>query len=259
MKFQKELIEGTLISRYKRFFADVEYVNDKNKTEKVTIHVPNTGSLKGVIDKAAKAAQKCWFSLHGDEAKKLKGTLESIQTVDGAWVGVNTSNPNRIVTEAIQNTFKTGKPFLKHWSEYTFYKPEYKISKETRLDGVFVLKKDDLENEKSKKHFIEIKNTTYKAIVNKKPHAQFHDAVTERGQKHILEMMHLMKQGHKCEFIFTVQRSDVDVFSPCDEFDPEYGRLLREAMNKGLLVTPLLVDVSRSEVVLTKKVLKIII
>ncbi len=259
MKFQKELIEGTLISRYKRFFADVEYTNDKNKIEKVTIHVPNTGSMKGVIDKEALTPQKCWFSLHGDESKKLKGTLESIQTVDGTWVGVNTSNPNKIVTEAIQNSFKTGKPFLKHWSEYTFYKPEYKISKESRLDGVFVFKKDDLDNEKTKKHFIEIKNTTYKTIVGKKSHAQFPDAVTERGQKHIVEMMYLMKQGHKCEFIFTVQRSDVDVFSPCDEFDPEYGRLLREAIGEGLLVTPLLVDVSRSEVVLTNKILKIVI
>ena len=263
MKFQKELIEGKLLSRYKRFFADVEYtaeyVNEKNKTKKVTIHVPNTGSMKGVIDKVAAKSQKCWFSLHGDETKKLKGTLESIQTVDGTWVGVNTSNPNKIVTEEIQNSFKTGKPFLKHWSEYTFYKPEYKISKESRLDGLFVFKKDDLDNEKIKKHFIEIKNTTYKAIIGKKSHAQFPDAVTERGQKHIRDMMHLLKQGHKCELIFTVQRSDVDVFSPCDEFDPEYGRLLREAIGKGLIVTPLLVDVSRSEVILTNKVLKVII
>lgn len=263
MKFQKELIEGTLISRYKRFFADVEYINEKNKIEKVTIHVPNTGSMKGVIDKDAPTPQKCWFSLHGDESKKLKGTLESIQTVDGTWVGVNTSNPNKIVTEAIQNSLKTGKPFLKHWAEYTFYKPEYKISKESRLDGVFVLKKDDLDSEnsseKTKKHFIEIKNTTYKAIVGKKSHAQFPDAVTERGQKHIVEMKHLMKLGHKCEFIFTVQRSDVDVFSPCDELDPEYGKLLREAMAEGLRVTPLLVDVSRSEVVLTNKILKVVI
>ena len=96
MKFSKPLLVGTLLQRYKRFFADVEY-----KGEKITIHVPNTGSLKGVIDKNLK--QQCWFSLHGDTSKKLKGTLEAIQAANGTWVGMNTSNPNKIVQEAILN------------------------------------------------------------------------------------------------------------------------------------------------------------
>ena len=234
MKFQKELIEGTLISRCKRFFADVEYINEKNKTEKVTIHVPNTGSMKGVIDKEAKPPQKCWFSLHGDESKKLKGTLESVQTGDGTWVGVNTSNPNKIVTAAIQNSFKTGKPFLKHWSEYSFYKPEYKISKESRLDGVFVFKKDDLDNDKTKKHFIEIKNTTYKAVIGKKSHAQFPDAVTERGQKHLKELIEIKKSGLRAAMLFIVQREDVNVFRAAEALDPEYANLLKLAHKSGV-------------------------
>ena len=94
MKFKAPLLEGTLLQRYNRFFADVEYLG-----ETFTIHVPNTGSLKGVIEKDH--PHKCWFSLHGDESKKLKGTLEAVQALNGTWVGVNTSNPNKIVQEAI--------------------------------------------------------------------------------------------------------------------------------------------------------------
>lgn len=252
MKFEKKLLEGSLLARYKRFFADVDY-----NGEKITIHVPNTGSLKTVIEKDPTQPQKCWFSLHGDETKKLKGTLEAVQTSEGAWVGVNTSNPNRVVTEAIQNAITSGQPFFKEWTEYNFYKPEFKISKETRLDGAFFFKESDLENPNSKKHFIEIKNTTFRSIVNKKPHAQFPDAVTERGQKHIQEMMQLMKQGHKCELIFAVQRNDVDFFSPCD-LDPDYVQLLKQAANQGLIISPLLVDISRDEVKLTNKKLDIV-
>lgn len=253
MKFEKRLHEGLLLSRYKRFFADVELDG-----EKITIHVPNTGSLKSVIEKNPSKPQKCWFSLHGDSSKKLKGTLEAVQTEDGAWVGVNTSNPNRVVTEAIQEAIASGKPFFKEWSEYQFYKPEYKISKETRLDGCFFHKEIDLDNPKAKKHFIEIKNTTYRSKIDKKMHAQFPDAVTERGQKHLQEMMHLMQQGHQCELIFAVQRSDVDFFSPCD-LDPEYVQLLKKAAGEGLIISPLIVEMSRDEVKLTPQRLEVIL
>lgn len=252
MKFQKKLYEGILFDRYKRFFADVELDG-----KKITIHVPNTGSLKSVIEKKPIKPQKCWFSLHGDESKKLKGTLEAVQTLDGTWVGVNTSNPNRIVTEAAQKSIESGKPFLPHWKGFGFYKPEYKINKESRLDGVFLKSAGDLENPKSKKHFIEIKNTTFQSVVDGKSQAQFPDAVTERGQKHLIEMMKLIDEGHACELIFAVQRNDVKYFSAAAQIDPEYAKLLAKAEKKGLIISPLICDVSRTEVVLTNQLLKV--
>lgn len=251
MKFKKKLLEGVLLQRYKRFFADVEYDG-----EKFTIHVPNTGSLKGVIDKNAK--QKCWFSLHGDETKKLKGTLEAVQATNGTWVGVNTSNPNKIVQEAIQGAIESGKTHFSHWDEYGFYKSEYKISKETRLDGVFCKKEEDLENTKAKMHFIEIKNTTYVEKVGNKLIAMFPDAVTERGQKHIREMMELIDKGHKAELIFTIQRDDVKGFAAAKNIDPEYAKLLKQAIKKGLIVSPTLVAIDQTQVYLTKKILEVI-
>jgi sugar fermentation stimulation protein A len=252
VKFKTKLLEGVLLQRYKRFFADVEY-ND----EKITIHVPNTGSMKGIIDKSVK--QKCWFSLHGDESKKLKGTLEAVQAPEGTWVGINTSNPNRVVTEAIQAGIQSGQGHLKHWSDYPNYKPEFKISKESRLDGVFYFAPDDLQNEKAIKHFIEIKNTTYVEKRGSQLVAMFPDSVTERGQKHIEEMMKLIQNGHKAELVFAIQRDDVQAFAPADELDPEYARLLREAISLGLIVSPIVVSIDQNEVVLTKKVLPVIL
>lgn len=261
MKFAKPLIEGILIQRYKRFFADVEYEigsGTKKTTEKATIHVPNTGSLKAVIEKKPTEPQKCWFSLHHDPAKKLKGTLEVVQTVQGSWVGVNTSNPNKIVAEAFQNSIASGNSFLPEWKGYGFYKPEYKINDKSRLDGALLKSESDLEDAKSKKHFIEIKNTTYKTIINGKAHAQFPDAVTERGQKRLEEMRLLMKKGQQCEVIFTVQRTDVECFSPCKELDPAYAKLLYKAIDQGLIVSPLICEISREQVVLTNKKLKLV-
>lgn len=252
MKFSKKLHEGILLQRYKRFFADVELDG-----EKYTIHVPNTGSLKTVIEKNPEKPQKCWFSLHGDPSKKTKGTLEVVQSVEGTWVGVNTSNPNKIVTEAAQKTIQENKPFLTHWKNYGFYKSEYKINDKSRLDGAFLQQESDLDNPKSKKHFIEIKNTTYKSIVDGKYHAQFPDAVTERGQKHLEEMMLLMKQGHTCEIIFTVQRNDVEFFSPCADIDPDYAELFYKSVKQGLIVSPLLCELNQSEIKLTNKKLEI--
>jgi sugar fermentation stimulation protein A len=252
VKFSKKLFEGVLFDRYKRFFADVEH-----NGEKITIHVPNTGSLKSVIEKKPTQPQKCWFSLHGDESKKLKGTLEAVKSIDGVWVGVNTSNPNRIVTEAAKKSIESGKPFLPHWTSFGFYKPEYKINKESRLDGAFLKSESDLDNPKSKKHFIEIKNTTFKSMIGSEAHAQFPDAVTERGQKHLIEMMKLIDEGHTCELIFAIQRNDVKYFSAAAEIDPEYAKLLSKAEKKGMIISPLICDITADGVVLTNQLLKL--
>lgn len=251
MKFKNRLYEGTLLQRYKRFFADVEF-----EGETYTIHVPNTGSLKGVI--AKDQPQKCWFSLHGDESKKLKGTLEAIQA-GGVWIGINTSYPNKIVQESIEQGRSHGGSYLSHWRGYNFYKSEYKISKETRLDGVFCIREDDIHREEALKHFIEIKNTTLLEEKGGKRTAMFPDAVTERGQKHLKELMALMEAGHKAELIYTIQRPDAEQFATADHIDPKYGQLFREAVQKGLIVTPFVVQITRDEIRLTDTVLPVAI
>lgn len=98
-----------------------------------------------------------------------------------------------------------------------------------------VTKKDRLVELNPPLHFIEIKNVTLASP----PIASFPDAVTERGQKHIKELLQLIKQGHTCEIVFVVQRQDCNTFTPADDIDPEYGKLLRDAVKKGLRVTAL--------------------
>ncbi|AHZ86840.1 DNA/RNA nuclease SfsA [Bdellovibrio bacteriovorus] len=239
MKFHSKLQEGIFLKRYKRFFADIEF-----QGQQVTAHVPNTGSLKSVNN----PGQHCLFSESTNPERKLKYTLEMIKSPTGSWVGVNTATPNTVVRETLHHVVGHKKEVIggfAHWAAFDEVKPEYKISAETRLD--FALKK----NNSDKMHFIEVKNVT----LAEEGTAKFPDAVTERGQKHLRELMALMEQGHTAEIVFTIQRHDCGSFSPADDIDPEYGRLLREAYQKGLRVSPFVLDLTPESVELSETVL----
>nr|WP_295901729.1 DNA/RNA nuclease SfsA [uncultured Bdellovibrio sp.] len=238
MKFTRKLQEGIFLQRYKRFFADIEW-----QGQKITAHLPNTGSLKSVNN----PGQHCLFSESDNPERKLKFTLEMIKSPAGAWVGVNTATPNIIMRETLERV--VGHPEIvgtfAHWAHYDEAKAEYKINGETRLD--FVLKKKGSD----KHHHIEVKNVT----LNEDGVAKFPDAVSERGQKHLRELMSLLDQGHTAELVFTVQRHDCGSFAPADHIDPEYGKLLREAYHKGVKISPLLVDLSPDSVELSETLL----
>lgn len=191
MKFAQKLQQGIFLKRYKRFFADIEFQN-----QVITAHVPNTGSLKSVNN----PGQACLFSESSNPLRKLRFTLEMIKSPGGAWVGVNTATPNSIVRETLLQCVgsKSGEGAWAPWSQFDEVKPEYKINAETRLD--FALKKKESDH----MHFIEVKNVT----LQERTHACFPDAVSERAQKHIRELMLLMQQGHSAELVFTIQRND---------------------------------------------------
>lgn len=221
-----KLTEGLFLKRYKRFFADIQ-VGD----EVVTAHVPNTGSLLGCL----KENSPCLFSTSDDPKRKLKYTLQMIKTPD-SWVGVNTGISNRLVWEA----WEEGR--IPSWQEYDSAQREVKLHDKTRIDMVLWKSLDGTAKDKkisSKNftdhsfHFVEIKNVT----LGRNGVAQFPDAVTTRGQKHLQELMDLIDQGHTSELVFTIQREDCHSFSPADSIDPEYGRLLREAIKKGVKVS----------------------
>jgi len=241
MKYPQALEEGIFLKRYKRFFADIEW-----QGQIITAHVANTGSMKG----ANEPGRPCLFSRNEDPTRKLKYSLQMIQAASGAWVGINTALPNLIVKERLQATVgQKGPMVFSHWSEFHEVKPEYKISAESRLDFGLSVKNSD------KRHFIEVKNVT----LAENGVAQFPDSVTERGQKHLRDLMRLMDEGHTAEIVFTIQRNDCHTFSPADSIDPVYGELLREAAGRGLKISPFVVDLSPHEVNLseTKLVLKL--
>jgi sugar fermentation stimulation protein A len=225
MEFQQPLIEGRFLKRYKRFFADVELDH-----ENVTAHVPNTGSMKTCNTPLS----PCLISRSDDPKRALRFTLEAIQA-GSTWVGVNTSWPNKLAVELF-----VGRK-LDHWHRYDSYQTEVKINEQSRFDlvlwssqetAVKKWKQEDLAKIPPV-HFVEIKNVTLK----EGDAAQFPDAVTERGQKHIRELMELIERGFSAEMLFIVQRSDVECFEPATQIDPTYAALLKQAVAIGLVVT----------------------
>lgn len=208
MKFNSPLSEGIIEKRYKRFLSDIVL-----NGEKFVAHVPNTGSMQSCWA----AGWKCAVSKSDNPDRKLPYTLELTHNGE-TWIGVNTANANKLAREIIESGFV---PAL---SGYGTVQAEKKISAATRLD--YFLSGHATE----KDCYIEVKNVTLKHDGE----AQFPDAVTERGQKHLGELLELKEQGHRAAMLFVVQREDVEVFSPAESFDPTYSKLLKEVVSKGV-------------------------
>lgn len=221
MDWKLKPVEGKFIKRYKRFFADVLIDG-----ETVVAHVANTGSLKSCLREGARAL----LSPASNPERKLRFSLEALETPNKSWVGVNTSWPNALVKEA----FDLG--LISDWKKFDEINMEHKISKETRLDGVLSLKG-------KLTRFFEIKNVTLASgdFENGKGVAHFPDSVTERGQKHLKELTGLVEQGHEAEIIFVIQRTDCVKFSPAADIDPDYAALLQKAQKAGVHVRLLVV------------------
>ena len=209
MIFENELIAGVLIKRYKRFFVDIKV---KNKV--ITAHCPNTGSMMGLLKKG----NKVWFTETNDKKRKLRYTLQIIE-VNGKKVGVNTHLTNKIFYEALLD----GKIIDIGKNDILF--KEKKFNQNTRFD--FFIKKS------KKGIFIEVKNVTLSRIKNI---AEFPDAVTERGLKHLNELIEAKNRGFDIYLAFIIQREDCKKFKIAEDIDPKYKKLLTFALKNKLKV-----------------------
>ncbi len=227
MKMPYPLYPGILIRRYKRFLADIKLENG----ETVTAHCPNSGSMKGCNAPGSPVL----ISRSDNPNRKLKYTWELVKT-DGVWAGINTGYPNKIVREAIENAK------IAELAEYTGIRPEVKYGRNSRID-LLLQKAGGL-------CYVEIKNVTL--VENGR--ALFPDAVTTRGQKHLLELMEMVKEGHRAVIFFLVQRSDGLAVSPADQIDPEYGRLLRTAVDAGVEALAYQAKISPEEIAVEQKI-----
>ena len=207
MIFNKKLISGEFVKRYKRFFVDVK-INNKI----ITAHCPNTGSMMGLLS----ANNKVWLSKSENPERKLKYTLQIIENKK-SMVGVNTHLTNKIVLEALE------KNSIKELKNLDNIKSEVKFGKNTRFD--FLISKNN------KKIFVEVKNVT---LSRKKGVAEFPDAVTARGLKHINELINASKRGFETYLLFLIQRNDCNQFKIAQDIDPDYYKLLTEAAKKKL-------------------------
>ena len=227
MKFKHRLLQGTLIKRYKRFFANISY---KNKT--LVTHCPNTGSMMGLLDEG----NKVWFSQSNNPKRKLKYTLEIIK-VEDSLVGVNTILANKIVLESLKNKS------IKEFSEFNNIKSETFYDKNTRFD--FLLKKDN------RKIFLEVKNVT---LSTKKGIAEFPDAITSRGTKHLLKLLEAKKKGYESYILYLIQRENCEQFKISDIIDVEYKKTFLNVKKKGVKVLCYNCKLSPQEIKINKPV-----
>ena len=209
MKFENKLIPGQFIKRYKRFFVDIKINN-----QIITAHCPNTGSMYGLLKKD----NKVWVSKSNNPNRKLKYTLEIIED-KRAKVGVNTHSTNKIVHHALKNNF------IKEFKNSLEIKPETKFGKNTRFDFLII--------NKDFKAFVEVKNVT---LSRKKKKAEFPDAITSRGLKHINELMIAGNKGYKIFILYLIQREDCSYFSIAKDIDSEYSKALMKAVKNNLKI-----------------------
>ena len=230
MEFTKSLVKGKLIKRYKRFFTDV-----KLGKEIVTAHCPNTGSMKGLLSEG----NDVYLLPNNDPKRKLKYGLEIIKTRKNL-VGVNTHMANRIAQHALENNL------IKELKNNDLIKPEVFFNKETRFD--FLIKK------KKQKSFVEVKNVT---LFRDKNTAEFPDAVTSRGSKHLLTLIDAIKKGYKSYLLFLVQIQNMDNFKIAKDIDSEYYKNYLLAKKAGVNFLAYRCDISSKKIFIDKK-LKII-
>ncbi len=212
MKFHAPLIEGVLISRYKRFFADVRLANG----DVVTAHCANSGSMLSVN----KPGARVWLSPAANPERKLRYTWEIVEIGNGL-VGINTAHPNALVAEAITD----GK--IPELAGYQSLKREQKYGKNSRIDIL-------LESPGKPPCYVEVKNVTLKRGEGLDHPAEFPDSVTERGAKHLIEMTDMVAAGARAVMVYLVQRSDCTRFRVAADLDPTYAKGLKTALAQGV-------------------------
>ncbi len=211
MRFPSPLIPGTLVERYKRFLADVR-LDDGTL---VTAHCTNTGSMLGCKEPGSRV----YLSDQSGRGRKLDYTWELIR-VDRTLVGINTLAANRLAGEGIAGGV------IQELQGYEHVRAEVPTRPGSRLD--FLLEGP------AEQCYVEVKNVTL--VVDRV--AAFPDAVSERGTKHLKELIRLRRRGNRAVLLFVIQRAGCPSFRPADEIDPEYGRWLRRAVKAGVEVYP---------------------
>lgn len=206
-RYPEPLIPGRLVRRYKRFLAEVELADG----QRVTAHCPNSGSMLGCLADHAPV----FLSHHPEPQRRTAYTWEMIQ-IGGAWVGINTGLPNKLVAEAARQRA------LPPFADARSVRPEVPLTPGTRLDLLVERERGPL--------WVEVKNVT----LVEGDLARFPDAVTERGAKHLREMRALTARGQAAAMVYLVQRQDAERFTPARDIDPAYARELEQALAAGV-------------------------
>ena len=223
MKFTSTLIKGKLINRYKRFFVDINVNNSI-----LTAHCPNTGSMMGLLDKG----NDVWVSKNDNPKRKLKFTLEIIKA-NNKYIGVNTHRANRIVEHGLNNKL------FKEFKSIKKIKPEFKFTTHTRFDFL------------CDQNIIEVKNVT---LLRNKVLAEFPDAITSRGSKHLIKLISSLKKGYKPFVLFLTQIEGINNFRIAKDIDKDYYQNYLLAKKAGVNFLAYRCIVNSKEIKIEKKI-----
>lgn len=209
------LFPALLLRRYKRFLADVR-LSDGSE---ITIHCPNTGSMKNCVVPES----PCWYSLSENKARKYPQTLELVTTPGGHIAGINTGRANDLVEAAIQSGV------IAELQGYGSLKREQIYGEEkSRIDFLLSNNQADV-----RLCYVEVKNVT---LMENEGEGFFPDAVSERGSKHLRELMAMRAQGHRAVLLFCVQHSGILSVRAAAHIDAIYAATLAVAHNAGVEV-----------------------
>lgn len=213
MRFNPPLIRGRLVRRYQRFLADV--LLDTGET--VTAACPNTGSMLGLTAPGSHV----WLSVSDSPTRKYRHTWEIVEASPGeetTFVGINSSRPNHLIAEAI------GAGEIPELEGYPVRRREVRYGVSSRIDLLLECAEKGL-------CYVEVKNVH---MMRRPGIAEFPDAVTERGAKHLGELARMVEAGHHAFMLFVVQRADATSFDLARDIDPGYGAAFDAAISSGV-------------------------
>lgn len=237
MEYERPLLTGKLIQRYKRFLSDIEITSPAERAgEVVTAHCANTGSMTNCKDDGAKV----WLFDSQNPKRKLPLSWEWVE-VEGQYKAcINTARANQLVKEALLNNVIREVQL----TAATQLKAEPKVD-EGRLDFLISSDTDD------QLTYIEVKSVT---LLGEDNIGYFPDAVTARGLKHIEVLMRLKAEGQRSILFFCVPHEGIKQVKVADHVDPAYAKKLREAIQAGVEVLAYQVEFQQQGLLLRQPV-----
>jgi sugar fermentation stimulation protein A len=220
MRFQTPLVPGRLIRRYKRFLVDVMLEDGRE----VIAHCANPGAMTGLDGEGLRV----WLEPNDDPKKKLDYGWRLLELPSGAWAGIDTSVPNKVVGEAL----RAGQ--IAELAAYSGVRPEVKYGQASRVD--FLLTEVGLPDA-----YVEVKNVH---LSRETGWAEFPDSPTLRGTKHLYELAEMSRQGRRAVMLYLVQRTDCTQFRLADDVDPKYAAAYGEAKQAGVEILCYDTDIS---------------
>lgn len=235
MKYASPLQPATLLKRYKRFLADLQ-LSDGTV---FTAHCANTGKMTGCAEPLFTA----FYSTSNNSKRKYPHSLELTKNNAAQFICVNTGMANKVVEEAINNEV------IDELRGYQQLRSEVRYGSEnSRID--FLLSHDNKAD-----CYVEVKSVTLLSQDNAlSGQGYFPDAQSTRGQKHLRELIEMVKQGHRAVLLFAVLHQGISQVSAAAHIDPTYAQLLNQAIEQGVEVLAYKAHISDREVTLIKKI-----